>query len=581
VNKALIPLLFGGRGFPGWDVDLDLMAYPLDPRVVFSRASLATRSDESGRLRFADHNLISWSENFSDASWTKAGAVPAAVTANAAQAPDGSNTAALIDLSGSADARIATNPSVGFGGFSVTASVWLRAPAGQSGTVALQLRRADGSTPSTLVTLTEAWQRFVFTASAVVGGNSPLFWCGSRGAGGTQHVFYAWGAQLEISDTAGPYRRTAGTPFHGPRIDYNPVTLEKRGTLLEESRTNLVRNSQMTGGSAGVWPTNWSGVAQAGVTATPGPPTVDPATGYTYLDVVFSGTATSTGDLRVNFEAATGVAGAAGQTRTWSAVTAVVAGAVPAGRQVVYSVVERDAGQAALNAVDLGLANASPALTRTASSTRTLAAAAVAFANGFIKIGVVSGDACNFTLRIAAPQCEAGVGASSYIPTVGASVSRSLDLAHIAHSGTTPGTLFAEALGLATSVDSFPPLATAAAGGDGTNRAQLFLVAGPTLVSGGLREDVGGAAQVNSAAPSTRLIANPVRVAARLQVDNFQCVQMGGSAFSDSAGEVPGTTVVALGGGFQGNQSGLKWLRRVAWRRAPMSSQQLERVVAL
>lgn len=423
MKKALIPLLFGGRGFPGWDVDIDLMADTLDPRVVFSRASTATYINSAGALQAA---------------------------------------------------------AVGV-----------------------------------------------------------------------------------------------------PRIDYDPVTLQRRGLLLEESRTNLVRNSQMTGGSAGVWPTNWGATVQAGVTATPGAPTADPITGYTYVDVVFSGSATSTGDLRVNFETSTGVTGTVGQTRTWSAATAVVAGALPAGRQLVHSVVERDSGQVALVVVDLGPANASSTLGRTASNTRTLASAAVAFANGFIKIGINSGDACNFTLRVAAPQCEAGIGASSYIPTTGVAVARSLDLAHVVHSGATPGTLLAEALGRATSVDSYPPLATAAAGGDGNHRAQIFLVAGPTLVSGGFRVDTGGVIQVNSAVPSTRLIANPVRVAVSLQVDNFQCVQTGGFTFSDSNGAVPSTTVIALGGGFQGNQSGMKWLRRVAWRRAPMSVQQLERVVAL
>jgi hypothetical protein len=50
--------------------------------------------------------------------------------------------------------------------------------------------------------------------------------------------------QLEIgvsSPTA--YKPTTGTAFYGPRFDHDPVTLQSRGLLIEEARTNLNLNS--------------------------------------------------------------------------------------------------------------------------------------------------------------------------------------------------------------------------------------------------------------------------------------------------------------------------------------------------
>ena len=46
-----------------------------------------------------------------------------------------------------------------------------------------------------------------------------------------------------------------------PRFDHDPSTLESKGLLIEEGRTNSLPNSQMSGavtGSAGTAPTGWS-----------------------------------------------------------------------------------------------------------------------------------------------------------------------------------------------------------------------------------------------------------------------------------------------------------------------------------
>src|SRR6187399_24135 len=63
--------------------------------------------------------------------------------------------------------------------------------------------------------------------------------------------------------------QTAAT--NAPRWDYDPSTKQLKGLLIEEVRTNIVRNSTMAGavaGSPGTLPTGWVVNLPVGVTQT-------------------------------------------------------------------------------------------------------------------------------------------------------------------------------------------------------------------------------------------------------------------------------------------------------------------------
>jgi hypothetical protein len=50
-------------------------------------------------------------------------------------------------------------------------------------------------------------------------------------------------AQMEIGSVATPYNATPSVPYYGPRFDTDPATLQSKGLLIEEQRTNINLNS--------------------------------------------------------------------------------------------------------------------------------------------------------------------------------------------------------------------------------------------------------------------------------------------------------------------------------------------------
>ena len=91
----------------------------------------------------------------------------------------------------------------------------------------------------------------------------PAGWTFNRGSAGW--CFDATGALVQVAaDT--------------PRFDYDPITRARRGILLEEARTNTIRNPRAEGsaaGSPGSTPTNWGRPRRKVMsTASPAPLTV-------------------------------------------------------------------------------------------------------------------------------------------------------------------------------------------------------------------------------------------------------------------------------------------------------------------
>jgi len=71
-------------------LDFNFLSGLLDSRITFSRTSNATLIGSDGQLQYAPHNLLTYSEQFDNAVWTKA---QSTITSNSVTAPDGTTTA--------------------------------------------------------------------------------------------------------------------------------------------------------------------------------------------------------------------------------------------------------------------------------------------------------------------------------------------------------------------------------------------------------------------------------------------------------------------------------------------------------
>ena len=215
-----------------------------------------------------------------------------------------------------------------------------------------------------------------------------------------------------------------------PRFDHDPVTLESRGLLIEESRTNSIRNSQAGGstngviGSSGVMPTNWLVNSITGTGISYEVIGTGILNGFNYIDVKISGTNTSgsTVNAIIYTESFTQVVALQNQTWTSSGYIALVNGSFSGTSNQNIEITERTSAGSFIGSTGSNISTSSASLQRF-SATRTFSAANAARAHQRIITQIADSNSCDFTLRIAAPQLEQGSFATSYIPTTNAPVS--------------------------------------------------------------------------------------------------------------------------------------------------------------
>ena len=226
----------------------------LDPRITFSRASNATYFDSTGTLQYAPHNLLTYSEQFDNAAWTKA---RASISANATTAPDGTTTAEKLVEDNTNNTHLCYFTSFTFAPQAYTASFYLKAAertkaeivAGSASTaVGLGFDLVAGTTfactvpgtvaptSSTITSVGSGWWRcsITWTAIATTGIDPRVYINNGTTAtytgDGTSGIF-VWGAQLNIGALQ-PYYSTTVKNLQGFSQEFNNAVWSKFGATI-------------------------------------------------------------------------------------------------------------------------------------------------------------------------------------------------------------------------------------------------------------------------------------------------------------------------------------------------------------
>ncbi|MCX7380439.1 MAG: hypothetical protein NT133_03260 [Alphaproteobacteria bacterium] len=220
-----------------------------------------------------------------------------------------------------------------------------------------------------------------------------------------------------------------------PRYDHDPITLASLGLLMEEARTNAVRNPRFEGaiaGTPGTAPTYMSGLNGSGLTGSiVGAGT---ASGVPYVDVRIQGTASGIA-ATMNFETNAGITAAQGQAWSLSAFVAVVGGSLSNISSTILATNEYTGVLAYVGSSIVSGTLGVDSVLRRFSVTGTVAGATVASIMPYLKLNFASGAIIDVTLRVGLPQMELGAFATSPImPAIGspAATTRAVDQQWIA-----------------------------------------------------------------------------------------------------------------------------------------------------
>jgi len=242
----------------------------LDPRVTFSRSTTAPYYDGKTSV-LAEQNLVLQSQFVS--GWSTSGGT---IVANAVTSPDTTtNAATLTEDTSTGTHRTSQTITLSATGTSYTFSCYVKYSNCQyvrlsngGATTNANFDLVGGTVTSNtnctgfITSVGSGWYRVGYSSSNLTSGAIAFFIEMLDSAGtnnsytGTSRVIQIWGAQLEQRSSATAYNATTTTaltnyipqlltaPINAPRFDFNPVTGESLGLLIEQSSTNLQLYSQ-------------------------------------------------------------------------------------------------------------------------------------------------------------------------------------------------------------------------------------------------------------------------------------------------------------------------------------------------
>jgi len=241
-------LLSGVR--PSYVADLTLGYLPAG--ISFSRAGNAMLTDASGKLTYAPNNLLTHSNDLTNAAWNNAGYT---VSPNSVVAPDGTTTASLVTRLASGSQYVQQGVQNIQAGVNTIVAAW--AKAGTSGSLAFTGNGSLGTTTFNLNTGVSVTGSGGWVSSGTVNAGGGWWLCyavanvsssqiayfnptNAGGTGATNSVWHFSVSAVTYETTARPGDQvvTGAAAYYGPRFDHSVAGLPA-GLLVEASATNL------------------------------------------------------------------------------------------------------------------------------------------------------------------------------------------------------------------------------------------------------------------------------------------------------------------------------------------------------
>jgi hypothetical protein len=533
-------------------------------------------------------NLLGYTQDFSNAAWTKSGLVTAGM-ANVTTAPDGTTTAdQLIETAATAvhyaeqsagATTAATNytvsvaikangrqfATVSFTG--ATSTLWVAATFDLSGGGSVS-NTGNGSSAtyvsSSITSLGSGWFRCTVTGS-LTSASTGVFTIQPSNSGtptysgysvhsytgdGTSGI-YVWGAQLSNSASIDPYSPVYGaavtsSAYYAPRLDFDAITLAAKGLLVEEQRTNLVLNSAAF--DAASWTKTGllafgSGSTANAATAPDGTITADLITEDTstgeHRVLALNAASAGTYTLSAYCKAANGLRNAT--IYLLSTTTGYIANADLSAGTVTGAAIGGGTGSASI----ISQGNGWYRLSVTFVSPGTVSAS----------IGMAIGSSGDYIgngtsgIYIWGAQLEAGSFSTSYIPTGASTVTRSPDVASVSTQAfpysSTEGTVVVNA-----SSPCIAAIANMITLDNGTTQERIRLLTDVASVKTIVTES--NTTQANLS-PGSATANTPFKFAVAYKVNDFAAVVNGSAAATDVAGNVPVVNIARLGADSSGN----------------------------
>lgn len=358
-----------------------------------------------------------------------------------------------------------------------------------------------------------------------------------------------------------------------PRFDYDLASTTPKGLLVEEARTNSLRNNSNTGtvvGTPGTLPTNWNVIAAANLTTNV--VAFGTENGIPYTDIQIVGTTNST-QYAISPESISQIVATNAQSWTTSAYVKLVAGSTTNITNTRLTINGRLAAGGGV-AGQSGTFNhtLTSTLTRT-SGTFLMSDATVARVSMEYRLIFSSGVAVDITVRLGGLQLELGAFVTNPILTTSAAVTRAADVCSIATStfgfNDTEGTLFA-----AYTPQGVTGLQTAVYLDDGTNNERMGVRASSGALAGVVVD--GGVSQA-SIADGTQT-ATATKVAMAYKLNDIGLSVNGSSLTPDTVATIPTVTKLLIGSRLTGSEPMSGWYARVTYYSRRLPDATLQRI---